>query len=119
MIAAGLRIDLGCSAKFAPGNHHCCVKESSLVEVLDQGAVRAIPAWKESVAHRVEAFDVRVPPAHVHGHESDARFNETARKQQALAPGGNAAAVGRGRFELGDKTVPLADCLRLGVEIEG
>src|SRR5262245_25941955 len=118
MVAAGLGIDLRRAAEFAPGNHHRRLEQAALVEVFNQSAVSAVPAREKSVAHRGEALDVRVPPAHIDRHESDSCFYETTRKQQTLAPRRNAAAIGRRRFELGDETVPLADRLRLGVEIE-
>ena len=118
MIAARLRIDLGCAAEFAPGNYHRRIEQAALVEVFDQCAESAVPARQKTVAHRVEAFDVRVPPTDIHCHESDARFNEPAGKQQTLAPGRHAATIRRGCFELRNEAVLLANRTRLGVEIE-
>ena len=37
----------------------------TLVEILDERGVCAVPAREESVAHRLVAFHVRVPPAQV------------------------------------------------------
>src|SRR5689334_20598007 len=61
---------------------------------------------------------MRVPPAQIDGDETNARFDQTASEQQALAPGGHTTAIGSRRLEFGHEPVPLAHSPRFSIQVE-
>src|SRR5438067_11847675 len=56
MIASGVGVHFGGSAKFTPGDHHGCSEQPPLVQVLDERAVSPVPTREKAVAHRIEAL---------------------------------------------------------------
>src|SRR5712692_3670270 len=67
VIAASVVVDFRSPAELAPGDHERRAQQAALVEVFDQSGIRPIEAWQEAKPQRLEALDMRVPPAEVHG----------------------------------------------------
>src|SRR5215217_7758735 len=107
MIPPGVFVHLRRAAKLAPRDHHRGFQKTALLEVLDESAVGTIPAWKKSIAHRVKSLNVCIPPAKIDRDKPNARFHQSSREKQSLAPRGDTTAIGCGRFEFGHESITL------------
>ena len=84
MVAAGVLVDLGRTAKLRGEHHERRAKEAAGLEVLEQGRHGGVE-FADLPGQVLPQVAVHVPAPHLHLHAADATLDEPPREQAALA----------------------------------